>query len=408
MHGRDEDVMIGRRTVPCGGGPAACAGAILIAVVCAVILPGCEQEPHGTNPCDWVTDPSCTTPDLGLPYLSVGSFSEGLAGVQLPDLRHGVIDTTGRLLFTTSYGLFLFVDYPGSEYHEGLLVCHESGPTTLYGLLDRDGKTVVAPMYSQLDDFSEGRAVAQLRRGGPFGYVDRTGTFAIQPTFVSAASFSEGLACVAIDSLRHGYIDPTGTMVIDAVYRAGGSFSEGLAPVLTADSTWRYIDRTGAVVFIMDSLGYCRAFSEGRAAVRMKKGNYWAFIDKSGRRVTEWFNGTVGDFHDGMCGRILGGHGSLWGGHGPLWDEYIDLSGNLAFTSPHVSGSTDYSNGYAAVVEYCCNWLSMPYRMGLIDRKGGLVIPITYQRIGPYRDGWFPVQSAGRAGFMNPEGRILR
>ncbi len=398
MHGRDEDVMIGRRKQPCVGGLAACAGAYLIAVVCAVILPGCEQEPHGTNPCDWVTDPSCTTPDLGLPYLSVGSFSEGLAGVQLPDLRYGVIDTTGRLLFTTPYGLYLFVDYPGSEYHEGLLVCHDP---TLYGLLDRNGETVVAPMYSHLDDFSEGRAVAQLRRGGPFGYVDRTGTFAIQPTFVSAASFSEGLACVGIDSLHHGYIDQTGTMVIDPVYRAGGRFSEGLAPVLTADSTWRYIDRTGAVVFTMDSLGYCRSFTEGRAAVRMKKGNSWAFIDKSGRRVTEWYTGTVGDYHDGMCGRMLGSYGSLW-------DEYIDLSGNLAFKSPYVSGSTDYSNGYASVVEYCCNWLSMPYRMGLIDRKGRLVIPITYQHIGPYRNGWFPVRSAGRAGFMNLEGRILR
>jgi hypothetical protein len=379
--------------------------AILVGLLSAALFPGCSDHspswPH--DPCDGQTFQPCPTPDLGLPFTNAGNFSEGVAWVKLTGGGYGVIDTTGKLLFPTSYPVYDFDDGTGrNEFHEGVIVCRDGWPER-YGLLDRFGNTVLAPSYAYIGAFSNSRAVAQPGTDGPYGFLDRTGSLAIPAAYYRAGDFSEGLACVAVDSLHYGYVDPSGAFVIPATYLDGGRFSEGLAPVLTADSAWKYIDNTGAIVLNMDSLGYCRSFSEGRAAVRSRTGSRWAFIDNSGRRVTGWTykSAVVGDFHDGLCGIRIGG------GWGPPWDEYIDRSGNTVFEYRYLPGSFDYSDGYTPVQNCCYDCTTEYWTMGMIDRTGTVVIPIRFEWVGRYRNGWFPLKTAGRAGFMNLKGKIM-
>ncbi len=84
--------------------------------------------------------------------------------------------------------------------------------------------------------------------GGVFdlcGYVDKaTGLLVIDRKFERAFPFKEGLAAVRISS-KYGYIDESGELAIDPAYQLAGTFHQGLAEVVVADKAG-VIDRTGA------------------------------------------------------------------------------------------------------------------------------------------------------------------
>ncbi len=96
-----------------------------------------------------------------------------------------------------------------------------------YGVTDADGNFIVEPVYDEISDFKDGRAM--FRKDGKFGYFNDQWEIAIEPVYKSAAQFSEGLACVANDDNMYGFIDTDGNTVIPFEYHGAISFSNGIA-----------------------------------------------------------------------------------------------------------------------------------------------------------------------------------
>src|SRR6202162_260409 len=79
-----------------------------------------------------------------------------------------------------------------------------------------------------------------------WGFMDRTGKIVIEPQYSDASDFFDGLAKVVLDS-KSCFIDEKGKVVIPCKFDRAGDFSEGLAPVRIGRA-WGYIDRSGKMV----------------------------------------------------------------------------------------------------------------------------------------------------------------
>ena len=102
-------------------------------------------------------------------YDSVGSFSEGLAEVELND-KWGFIDTMGNVVIPLKY------DNAGF-FSEGLAGVELDGK---YGFVDTTGKEVVPLKYDSVNKFEDGLAKVELNGKWWFisnkhGHIDKTG-----------------------------------------------------------------------------------------------------------------------------------------------------------------------------------------------------------------------------------------
>ena len=102
--------------------------------------------------------------------------------------------------------------------------------------------------------------------------------------------FSEGLANYsyydADGSMRYGYFDKTGKTVLETDNLCG-DFHNGLAWVLI-DKKYGFMDTSGNLVIPAEytALGDSKGFTA--ESVLVKKGDYWALIDKTGQFLTDF------------------------------------------------------------------------------------------------------------------------
>jgi hypothetical protein len=237
-----------------------------------------------------------------------GYFSEGLAPMQVGE-ETGYIDITGKFVIPPhSYG--------GYSFSEGLAIVvlgpfEQKGERLLYkyGYIDRSGNMGIQPReaksikwlsyYYQALAFSEG--LAGVEQKDKWGYMDKAGRQVIPPRYSDIQAFSEGLAAVQLED-KYGYIDRSGKMIIPPKFESAHSFSDGLAVVQldAAGNKWGYIDKSGKLVIGGEEFVYARRFSEGLAAVQGKNGKY-GFIDKTGNFIIPPQFYRVGDFSDGLA-----------------------------------------------------------------------------------------------------------
>lgn len=131
---------------------------------------------------------------------NVAPFYSGKAKVMI-DGRWGIADNTGKYLVEPAY---TNIDLDGSRY----LVQDGSK----FGWLDRGGKVVITPRFSDAFPFN-GNKYAAVLEGSKWGYIDESGKFAIDPKFEFAFVFDGDLAAVRIGN-KEGFINNTGTVTI--------------------------------------------------------------------------------------------------------------------------------------------------------------------------------------------------
>ncbi|MDR3701516.1 MAG: WG repeat-containing protein [Candidatus Sulfopaludibacter sp.] len=159
---------------------------------------------------------------IPIQFDGAGHFSDGLAPV-LVGRRWAYIDLAGRFVVVPRF-------QGAAEFHEGVarvvtwdtarcdnrsytnedapaFVLNSSGfgceyTNRRFGFISRGGEFLVAPQYSDAEDFSEG--LANIRTddsdGPRWGFIDRTGKAVIPPRFTAVLPFSEGLAAVRVDT----------------------------------------------------------------------------------------------------------------------------------------------------------------------------------------------------------------
>lgn len=262
-------------------------------------------------------------------------FSEGLAEVGVNGCKGenctGYADKNGKLVINNQFS-------SGSEFREGLAVVEIPGGKR--GVIDKNGKFVVPAMYDGVMQISEGVIVANTRVSGSLNLLDnklpvyrtvlldRSGKITARPDHTVFGLFSEGLTQGIIivtvgsqDHEVHGVVDKTGKFVIEPGFQKVGDFVGGLAPAQIRNK-WGFIDRTGK--FVIEPV-YDRAnsFRDGLAEISINRKT--GFISRAGKMVIEPRSWTVEEFSGGHAFVTENGYVGYIDGTGKyLWKKKID------------------------------------------------------------------------------------
>jgi len=161
-------------------------------------------------------------------YGSAQPFDKGVARVFLPDSDYSegkafFIDKAGKKmnlsaaeLATVSGG---YRPQPPSPLSEGLAPASvKDGQREVWGYIGNDGKWIIKPVYSEALPFRDGLAMVTVWEEQPnifgkvekgvnaqrfVGFIDKTGKYVVPPVFSEGTSFSEGLAAVSLDLRKH-------------------------------------------------------------------------------------------------------------------------------------------------------------------------------------------------------------
>lgn len=319
-------------------------------------------------------------------------FSEGLALVDFNgDMHHldrGFIDMSGRALFHVNFpenaaynSTNLFPTKVGAFRQRRSLVEIRKGLYTYYGFIDKSGKFVIDPDFSDAEDFSEGVAVVMISSEidfgtEEFGYIKPTGQFAIEPQFKWARSFHEDLAGVENSSDEWGYINHAGSVQIPYQFDKVWDF-HGCCALVEKNGERFYINKSGAAVSNKFATGL--DFSEQVAAINVGgqhdensplpeyvKGGKWGYIDASSASKIEPKYGCAHPFSDGLA--AVNSTGKSAGGYcdGGKW-SFIDHDGVEVFPAKFDDVIRDFQDGIAMV--------KSGTQTGYIDKAGQFIIP---------------------------------
>jgi hypothetical protein len=312
-----------------------------------------------------------------LPGYQISSqFFEGLAAIQSSgNLRKGFVDKAGRIVVAPQFS-------EAGRFAEGLAPV-QVGAGEPWGYIDRSGTFVIEPQFDAALWFSEG--LAPVRVADKWGYADRLGALRIAARYDSASGFSEGRARVVVDGLA-GYISDLGEWVVPPSYFKAGDFREGLAFVCDR-SLCGFVDRGGrtAIGLRFDDAG---SFASGLAPVRT--GEKWGYVDRAGRVVIAAAYDDATEFAEGTA-RVgvvkIASYDPKYGGYSgrSLFYGFIDPQGR-AVIEPRMLGATPFSDGCTVVRLPSGGLCSDCYHYRLMDRDGEF-LPGRFDFARPMADG---------------------
>jgi len=294
-------------------------------------------------------------------YYSAGDFSEGLAAVdvkkrssfprELPDMRHyfdgdwSFIDLNGDRKFG-SYGLV-------QNFSQGLAAVRPKD-SLYWQFIDKNGTTKIKGSYSEVTPFAQNRAAVCVN--DKWGLIDKCGKTILAPVYdQEIRPFHEGLAAVAVpEDNRIDYLNADGEIQFSLArpfpepvnfrsFERGASefvatkadtnppsgqldlnydVSEGLV-VIEKNGKFGYSDVCGRTV-IAPRFDYCWPFVEGRARIfqRTSVKGHFCFIDRAGKEVIPCKYVLARDFSEGLA---------VVAAHDADHSEYIDYSGRNVF-----------------------------------------------------------------------------
>ena len=264
-------------------------------------------------------------------YNNISNFSENRATV-LDDKGFRVIDEAGKILTPGWYS------YIGI-YQEGRAMFNtvDTEGKSRYGYLDRGGKEVIPAQYESANDFSEGKAVVQIKEG-EYALIDLSGTTLHTYAFPYVGPLSDGLLSFkqTSDGL-FGYIDEQGGVVISPGYSVALPFEKGRAIVNASKdfsvNQYGLIDKKGAEIIKplyndAQILGEDRvAVGKARDVIQPYAGSRYAIADWNGRILSEFVYMDVSRFHHGYASATDGQR-----------TFFIDRSGRVIRNLPMISG----------------------------------------------------------------------
>ena len=224
-----------------------------------------------------------------------------------------------------------------------------------WGYINTSGKVAIPVKYEVAVDFNEGFASA--KSGNRFFVLNTKGDeIPVEGDVIIIKRFSEGLAIFRTSAKKFGYISTDGKVAIPAQYQAVGYFSDGLAWAKERNMLG-YINLKGEWV-IKPQFEAGKQFDRESGMARVRKGDQWFYVNKSGEPMYMYDTEVWGDFSEGLA------HGMKNRKRG-----FFDNKGQWVI-QPQFEGVRDFKNGFAAA--------KMGGRWGLIDREGNWVIQPTY------------------------------
>jgi hypothetical protein len=280
-----------------------------------------------------------------------------------------------------------------------------------------------APSYGAAQDATSDDERLNPRCGGVFdlcGYHEQQSDRPVIPaTFERAMRFSEGLAAVRINGL-FGYIDTTGSVVISPAFDLAGPFAGGYAEIRVGNHTG-VIDRTGKIVLWP---GFARSVPLSSGIVVAQKGQYKPRrepeSDELERFHTAFMNRSPMGLYDLRKGWVTTDSYRFFAFAGN--DSAYVWAGSFNSDSPKIGlmamdgtwkvkpsfDAVERLNEGRAVVSIDIEENGKSHRLwGAVDPDGKLVIPLVYDRISGWRQGYAVIRQDGQEGFLDTNGRLL-
>jgi predicted metalloprotease len=284
---------------------------------------------------------------------------DGLAPIyDTKNRQYYFINTKGEKV-ATEVKDFKLIDRFGFDlegFNDGLIPIRQGEK---WGYLDTEGKLAIPAKYDHVTGFSSGHAVATLNKN--FVILNTKGEESpVEGTVIDVKEFTENLAPYRAADKRFGFIDGNGKVVVSAKFESVGYFVDGLAWAKTSDGKVGFIDKSGEWV-IQPQFTTAKEFDPSTGLARIKKGDEWGYVNKSGEIINVKDTDLWSDFSEGLAEGRKGGKVGFYDAKGAWVIE------------PQFEGSRAFKNGYAAVKK--------GDKWGMIDKQGNIVIEPKYDRI---------------------------
>lgn len=239
-----------------------------------------------------------------------------------------------------------------------------------WGYINNKGHFVIFPQFEDASEFQQnGLAIVWIK--GHAGIIDRNGRFVVQPIYSTIYPFSEGFAFVYEDNKGYKVINETGKILSDKAYAFTyiGDFHEHRVVfqefVDRREFLYGYLDSSGKIV-IPAQYKYAHDFHDDKAIVGLKNGTS-ALIGKNGERLKTYPYERMGPLSDGLISFRKTDQDKT---------GYVNLEGKVVIP-PLYSSAMPFENG-RAIISTSESYKSQD---GLIDKSGAIIIPPKYQDI---------------------------
>ncbi|MFZ2844090.1 WG repeat-containing protein [Psychrobacter sp.] len=199
--------------------------------------------------------------------LDARDFNEGLIAVLNKD-QWGYMDKKGNTVIPFKYE-------SASDFSNALATVSKDYK---YGAIDRSGKTVLDFKYSHLGEFKDGLASFTPANSEKNGFINAKGKEIIAPIWDQAMDFSEGRAAVAkgdYDNAKWGFVDISGKVVIEPQYDHAFLEPGGDSP----DVIGGYFENGTMVVYQDGEDGQITAITIDKNGKELKRKNYANYSD---------------------------------------------------------------------------------------------------------------------------------
>ncbi|OOS23657.1 WG repeat-containing protein [Moraxella pluranimalium] len=293
-----------------------------------------------------------------------------------------------------NYDMTMFDDYGSCNdlFDEFGYAVVKNTITQKVGMVNRQGKTVIAFDYEDVNAFSEG--LAAIKQNDKWGYINKNGQIVINPQYDDVGFFSDGMAWVSLND-QVGIIDKHNNIIVPTEYDRVDIPSNGYIAVAKNERLYYYTTE-GKKAFehsfdlpnnIIENIN---RFSDGMAVVGKVAGYNsnntaileYGYVDTTGNLVIDYQFKSPFAFSEGLAG-ILGNQ--LDTPIGELHEVYyIDKTGKTVIPADYLapqfpqtgSYAGMFSNGLAPVGiipdRYEGDYPIVKY--GYIDKTGKLII----------------------------------
>jgi hypothetical protein len=265
---------------------------------------------------------------------------------------------------------------------------------------------IVSPkkfIYGEAFSFSEG--LAAVKKGNKYGYINRKGELVLPFVYDSVRSFKEGLAAVKQNG-EYVFIDKNGQIIFSYDYDLPinkiGDFKEGWLSVMRIDTIWSaykwwgVIDKKGKEVIPLGKYSYIYPLNEGVAMVYgARTDERYGYINREGDEITSLYYPM--DFIGNEMREGLLFKDDFSTNERGYWDKNM----NLVFSCSH-------KEGCRSRFSFCEDMVRVQYdKYGFRNRKGELVIPMTYDHAEDFSEDLVLVVLNDKYGYIDKQGKVV-
>lgn len=181
---------------------------------------------------------------LPIMYDSISETKEGVI-TALQDKMYSIVDTTGKILFTTNDYVFLGQSSDG-YIAAGKVIDDE----VKMGYIDKNGKVLVRPEYSLAYDFKNGKALVMISEG-EYALIDKKGKVVKEFNYkIMSPDVNNGTFIYSDDDNILGYLDENGDVLVKPKFANAYLYEDGMAIVYNSNTfdkkdKWGVIDDKG-------------------------------------------------------------------------------------------------------------------------------------------------------------------